>query len=131
MLRAPENSFFLNIAGRPALDFLNTTLAPSGQKIERIPDTNSVLQWMLEASILQSKDKVTIKSKLSSKDLLRLHVDSIELREKFRNLMFLVKKKGAAGIQEVDLRYFNDMFRRSEFHHVVTTSCAGCSDSTI
>jgi len=37
------------LGGHPAIDFLNTSLAPDGEPVEKIPDGKSYLTWLTAA----------------------------------------------------------------------------------
>jgi predicted RNA-binding Zn ribbon-like protein len=46
----------LFLGGHPAVDFLNTSLTPDGERIETIPDGHAFLQWLVDAGLLDAAE---------------------------------------------------------------------------
>jgi predicted RNA-binding Zn ribbon-like protein len=42
------------LGGHPAIDFLNTSLAPDGEPVEKIPDGKSYLTWLTAVGLLDA-----------------------------------------------------------------------------
>ena len=41
------------LGGHPAIDFLNTSLTPDGERVETIPDGHAFLEWLVGAKLLE------------------------------------------------------------------------------
>jgi predicted RNA-binding Zn ribbon-like protein len=77
----------IRIGDHLALDFLNTVASPKGVRIEWIADGRSLLDWMVNAEIL---DQTTLKKILATckkSDLDATAREALELREWFRRLI--------------------------------------------
>lgn len=47
------------LGGHPALDFLNTSFSPQGERVDVIPDGRALLEWMVRAGLVaESADRL-------------------------------------------------------------------------
>jgi predicted RNA-binding Zn ribbon-like protein len=46
----------LFLGGHPAIDFLNTSLTPDGERIETIPDGHAFLEWLVSAKLIEEME---------------------------------------------------------------------------
>jgi predicted RNA-binding Zn ribbon-like protein len=59
----------LFVAGHPAIDFLNSAYAPGGQQIETIGDERALLEWMVQAKLLEEDESASLQRRFSRKAL--------------------------------------------------------------
>jgi predicted RNA-binding Zn ribbon-like protein len=60
---------FLFVAGHPAIDFINTAYAPSGELVETIGDGRALLGWMVGAGLLEEDESTVLSRRFSRKAL--------------------------------------------------------------
>lgn len=70
----------LFLASHPALDFLNTSLAPKGVAIELIGDGRSFVDWLVRADLLAPQDAAKALRQFGSAALDRAAADARKLR---------------------------------------------------
>lgn len=110
---ASESNTGMRIGGSVALDFLNSTMTPKDEPIESIGTFGDLLRWMLQSRLIDQQEAQKIQAVMSPRDLARLASEAQELRERFRAILPRVLEKGFGGLLDSDIRYFNDIFRRS------------------
>jgi predicted RNA-binding Zn ribbon-like protein len=71
----------LFLASHPALDFLNTSLAPKGVAIELIGDGRSFVDWLVRAGLLTPQDAAKALRQFGSAALDRSAADARKLRD--------------------------------------------------
>lgn len=71
----------LFLAGHPALDFLNTSLAPKGVATELIGDGRSFVDWLLRANLLAPQDADKALQQFGSAALDRAAASARKLRD--------------------------------------------------
>jgi len=76
-----------HIADQRGLDFLNSIGAPFGSLIEWIDSGDQLLDWMIEAQLIESADAVWFKQNSSRQELDEVAQKARELREYFRKLI--------------------------------------------
>lgn len=68
------------LGSHPAIDFLNTTFSPQGITTEVIGDGESLLRWMVEATLLDAPTAVSIRRRYSGTTLNAIAADARKLR---------------------------------------------------
>ena len=68
------------LGGHPAIDFLNTSFSPQGVTIEVIGDGESLLRWMVEATLLDAPTAASIRRRYSGTTLDAIAADARKLR---------------------------------------------------
>ena len=68
------------LGGHPAIDFLNTTFTPQGLTTEVIGDGESLLRWMVDATLLDAPTAASIRRRYSSTTLDAIAADARKLR---------------------------------------------------
>lgn len=71
----------LFIGSHPAIDFLNTALAPNGQPIETIGDGRAYLDWLVAAELLDEPSAMRLKRRFGMKALDAAAAEARRLRE--------------------------------------------------
>jgi predicted RNA-binding Zn ribbon-like protein len=71
----------LFLAGHPAIDFLNTSLAPNGERIETLGDGRAFLRWLVAAGLLDAADSPRLRRKLGGKATDAAAAEARKLRE--------------------------------------------------
>lgn len=71
----------LFIGSHPAVDFLNTALAPQGQPIETIGDGRAYLDWLVAAELLDEASAARLKRRFGIKALDAAAAEARRIRE--------------------------------------------------
>jgi len=71
----------LFVAGHPAIDFLNSAYAPSGQQIETLGDGRALLDWMVGAQLLDAAESAALQRRFARKALDATAQEAREVRE--------------------------------------------------
>jgi hypothetical protein len=71
----------LFLAGHPALDFLNTSLAPKGEPIELIGDGRSFVDWLVRANLLEPGSASKALQRFDTETLDGVAADARKLRD--------------------------------------------------
>ncbi len=69
------------IGSHPAIDFLNTALAPDGAFIEAIPDGRALLDWLVGAGLLEASAATRLSRRRGAKAVDDLASEARKLRE--------------------------------------------------
>lgn len=71
----------LFVGNHPAIDFLNTLLAPNGDPIETIPDGRAWLDWLVEARLLDAAQATRLARRFGDKAFDAAAAEAREVRE--------------------------------------------------
>jgi predicted RNA-binding Zn ribbon-like protein len=71
----------LFFGSHPAIDFLNTSLAPNGEMIETIPDGRAYLEWFVGAGVLSQEEAARLRRRFGSKTLDAAAAEARKVRE--------------------------------------------------
>jgi predicted RNA-binding Zn ribbon-like protein len=74
----------LYIGDHPAIDFLNTALAPGGQPIEMIGDGRAYLEWFVGAGLLSNDEAARLLRRFGGKALDAAAAEARRVREQIR-----------------------------------------------
>ena len=106
----------LFLADRPALDFLNTVLAPRIETIEFLSNGEGLLDWLEQAGLFEAAEIAAIRRQFSRESLNAASVEARSLREWFRGVVQQRERglntKLVAGI----VRRLNPILARSARH---------------
>ncbi len=69
------------IGSHPAIDFLNTALAPDGALIETIPDGRALLDWLVGAGLLEAPAATRLSRRLGARTVDDAASEARKLRE--------------------------------------------------
>ena len=96
----------LLIGEHPALDFLNSVLAPHGETLDYLYDGNAMRAWL---STSQALPEFLIKAAvlISPAQMDQLASDARTLREAFRRVLVQHSKRGAKSLTPEDLKCIN------------------------
>ena len=72
------------IGSHPAIDFLNTALAPDGAFIEAIPDGRALLDWLVGSGLLEASAATRLSRRLGAKAVDEAASEARKLRESAR-----------------------------------------------
>jgi predicted RNA-binding Zn ribbon-like protein len=75
----------LFVGSHPAIDFLNTSLAPNGEHIETIPDGRTYLDWFVGAGMLSQEDAARQLRRFGAKSLDQAAAEARRVREWVRS----------------------------------------------
>jgi predicted RNA-binding Zn ribbon-like protein len=75
----------LFVGSHPAIDFLNTSLAPNGEQIETIPDGRTYLDWFVGAGMLSQEDAARQLRRFGAKSLDQAAAEARRVREWVRS----------------------------------------------
>lgn len=71
----------LFLGSHPAMDFLNTTLAPDGTPIELIGDGRSFVGWLVSAELLDARDASKVRRRFKDMELDAVATEARKVRE--------------------------------------------------
>lgn len=96
----------LRLGEHPALDFLNSVLAPSGRKLDFLYDAASFARWLSGSGVVPQHLAAAAKV-LPSRQLDLLAAEARELREWFRALLTRCRSSGDGSLRRAELRRLN------------------------
>ena len=102
----PATSDPLLIGEHPALDFLNSVMAPSGVTFDHLYDGNTMLAW-LSASRVLPQSLVQAAALFNPAQMNQLAGDARILREDFRRVLARRSETGAAGLTAKEIKCLN------------------------
>jgi predicted RNA-binding Zn ribbon-like protein len=71
----------LLVGSHPAMDFLNTTMAPAGTPIETIGDGRSFVDWLVSAGLLDATNSAKLKRRIGAGELDALAAEARRFRD--------------------------------------------------
>jgi len=108
----PATSDPLLIGEHPALDFLNSVMAPSGETFDHLYDGNTMRVW-LGASRVLPLPLLQAAALFNAAQMDQLAGDARTLREDFRRVLVRRSKTGATGLTVKDLECINVWLSRA------------------
>lgn len=106
----------LFLADRPALDFLNTVLAPRTETIEFLSNGEGLLAWLKQAGLVDAAEIAAIRQHFSCESLNAASAEARSLREWFRGVVEQrargLDAKAMAGV----VKRLNPILARSSRH---------------
>jgi predicted RNA-binding Zn ribbon-like protein len=116
----------LFIGSHPAIDFLNTALAPDGQQIETIGDGRAYLDWFVGAGLLTEAEAARLRRRFRARALDEAAVEARKVREWAR--AWLTRWRAAPrGDYAEELAVLNKLLARDARRHEVIATEEGLS----
>lgn len=102
----------LLVGEHPALDFLNSVLAPDGEMFDHLYDGNAMRVWLGTSCVLPLSLRQAA-ALFSAAQMDQLAGDARTLREDFRRVLVRRNKMGAAGLTAKELECINVWLSRA------------------
>lgn len=114
----------LFVGNHPAIDFLNTTLAPHGEPIETIGDGKAYLEWLVAADLLDRARAFKLTRRLGAKALDGAAAEARKVREWAR--AWLVRWRAHPhGDYLEEIAVLNKLLSRQTLSRKVTSTHTG------
>lgn len=114
----------LLLGGHPAIDFLNTWMAPQGVATESIGDGRAFVDWLAEAGLLDAAAAARAKRRFGTAALDEAAAQARGLREAAR--VWLARwRDGQHAPSEADRRQLNGWLARGPRHRELVADAAG------
>lgn len=111
----------LFVGSHPAMDFLNTTLAPQGMSIELIGGGLSFVDWLVSAGLLEAEEASKVKRRFGVKALNAAAAEARGVREWVGDWISRWRDAPDANY-EAELRRLNGLLQRAKcYREVVAT----------
>lgn len=114
----------LFLAGHPALDFINTSLAPQGVPIELIGDGRSFVDWLVRANLLPPPDAAAVLRRCNRETLDAVAADARKLRD-WAAVRLAAWRDGAGADSSAELLRLNGLLERARWHHELVSTPDG------
>lgn len=108
----------LFVGNHPAIDFLNTALAPNGEPIETIGDGTAYLEWLVAAGLLQRADADKLVRRAGAKAFDAAAVEARKVREWARDWLVRWRANPQADYRE-ELAVLNKLLSRQSYSRQV------------
>lgn len=108
----------------PALDFLNSVLAPAGDVFDFLHDGATLARWLSSSGVVTDPVAAATKS-LAPRQLDRLAAEARGLREWFRALLLRWCADGERAVRKTDIDRLNALMSTSPLTQVVVRGPAG------
>ena len=108
----------LFVGNHPAIDFLNTALAPNGEPIETIGDGTAYLEWLVAAGLLQRAAADKLVRRAGAKALDAAAVEARKVREWARDWLVRWRANPQADYRE-ELAVLNNLLSRQSYSRQV------------
>ena len=99
------------LGGHPAIDFLNTSLAPDGERIEKIPDGRAWLDWLTAAGLLDEARALKVARRFGADALDASAAEARKAREWARDWLGGWPRKGTHLVSRNKLRPLSRLSR--------------------
>ena len=103
----------LFLGSHPAMDFLNTSLAPDGTPIELIGDGQSFVAWLVEAGLLDERSASKLKRRFGATDLDEAAAEARKVRQWAAEWLSRWRA-GPGGDNATDIRRLNGLLERAK-----------------
>ena len=103
------------LASHPALDFLNTSMAPQGTPIEFIGDGRSLVDWLVGAGLLDPQGASRVKRRLGAEALDAVAAEARKLRD-WAGGWISRWREAPGGNHETERRRLNGLLERASSH---------------
>jgi len=116
----------LFLANHPAIDFLNTTLAPDGRSIELLGTGTEYVEWLMAANLLDKKRGLDLARRTSGKALDSAAEEARHVREWMR--AWLTRwRSNPEGDYRKEIAALNALLSRSTYSRAVVRDKSGLS----
>jgi predicted RNA-binding Zn ribbon-like protein len=114
----------LFLAGHPAIDFLNTSLAPGGQPTELIGDGRALLAWLVDAGLVDAATASRLSRRFGEEALDTAAAEARRFRE-WARAWILRWQQAPDGHHEAELRRLNGLLEREAIYREVVAGAQG------
>jgi predicted RNA-binding Zn ribbon-like protein len=114
----------LFIGSHPAIDFLNTALAPDGEPIETIGDGKTYLDWFVAAGLLDEARASKLARRFGTKALDAAAVEARKVRDWAREWLAVWRAK-PRGDYEAEIATLNKLLAREALSREVVVTSEG------
>ena len=114
----------LFLGSHPAVDFLNTRMAPQGAPIECIGDGEHFIEWLVGAGLLDAAAAARLRRRLSPAALDGVAARARKLREWAREWLLRWRADPGADFAP-ELRRLNGLLARGSHHHELSSADGG------
>jgi predicted RNA-binding Zn ribbon-like protein len=111
----------LFIANHPAIDYLNTALAPNGEPIETIASGTAYLQWMVDARFLEQSVADALARRVGAKALEAAAAEARKVREWARDWLTRWRASPQRDYRE-ELAVLNRLLARHKYSRQVVAA---------
>ena len=111
----------LFIGSHPAIDFLNTTMAPQGTPIEFIGEGKLFLEWLAGAGLLDAADANKVKRRFSAAELDAVAAKARKMRTWITDWLSRWSAK-PGDAYEADIRRLNSLLESTSCYWEVTSA---------
>jgi len=116
----------LFLANHPAIDFLNTHLAPDGRSVELLGTGTAFLEWLVAANLLEKKRALELARHTSGKALDSAAEEARRIREWMR--AWLTRwRSSPQGDYRKEISALNTLLSRSTYRRLVVRGDGGLS----
>jgi predicted RNA-binding Zn ribbon-like protein len=109
------------LGGHPAIDFLNTALAPEGNAIETIGDGKAWLEWLVAAELMDRAQAAKLVRRFGVAALDASAAEARRVREWARGWLFLWRANPKAAYRE-EVAALNKLLARGMYRRHVTAT---------
>jgi predicted RNA-binding Zn ribbon-like protein len=110
----------LFVGNHPAIDFLNTALAPNGEPIETIGDGKAYLEWLVAADLLDRPRATSLARLFGAKGLDGAAAEARKIREWARDWLVRWRANPKSDYRE-EIAVLNKLLSRQTYRHQVIT----------
>ncbi len=114
----------LRIGEHPALDFLNSILAPSGETIDFLHNGTTFARWLSRSGVVPDRVGAAAKA-FTPQQLDRLAAEARELREWFRKVVLRWQASDDGAVRPTDLDRLNVLLSKSSLTQAIERGRAG------
>jgi len=114
----------LFLGGHPAIDFLNTSLTPDGERIETIPDGHAFLEWLVSAKLIEDTEAPKLARRFGVKALDATAAEARKVREWARQWLARWRERPGADYAG-EIAALNKLIARAGRRRELMTSAEG------
>lgn len=111
----------LFIAGHAAIDFLNTSFTPQGERVEVLVDGRALLDWLVRAGLLDGTESAKLLRKLGAATLNAVAAEVRDIREWARDWLERWRAEPKAHYDN-EMARLNRLLAHDAVHHEVIAS---------
>jgi predicted RNA-binding Zn ribbon-like protein len=116
----------LFLGSHPAIDFLNTTLCPRGERMELIGDGRSFVEWLAGAGLLDPAMVPRLLRRLGGAALDQAAAEARRFREWVRAWIARWQRDPDGGDHGAELRRLNAILEKEAVHRELVATPGGC-----
>lgn len=109
----------LLIAGHPAIDFLNTSFTPQGERVEVLVDGRALLDWLVSAGLLDGAESAKLLRRLGAGTLNAVAAELRDIREWARDWLERWRAEPKARYDSEMARLNRLLAHEAVYHEVI------------